>query len=255
MKHYLLAIGCLLSVPIISHGDDTTATSQYKALLDEFEEEGGARLFSKRFLTYAKNHREAPEAIDALAWVLQKVRGRTDSDTALQLLGEQHLKSKRLGDVCPHIANSRSAKAEALLRRIFEKSPHTTVKATAGVYLGLLLDAEDTIARQLKEKPELAPRVLEYYGKEYGKHLSSIDRGQLEKQREDVYAKLLKRFPTEKIQDTSIKEYASQRLYYLRNLAVGKVAPDIDGEDISGKQLKLSDYRGKIVMLTFWGHW
>jgi hypothetical protein len=38
-------------------------------------------------------------------------------------------------------------------------------------------------------------------------------------------------------------------------LAVGKVAPDIEGEGIDGKPLKLSDYRGKVVVLDFWGNW
>ncbi len=38
-------------------------------------------------------------------------------------------------------------------------------------------------------------------------------------------------------------------------LAIGKVAPDIVGEDTDGKAFKLSDYRGKVVVLDFWGHW
>lgn len=36
---------------------------------------------------------------------------------------------------------------------------------------------------------------------------------------------------------------------------VGKLAPEIVGEDIDGKPMKLSDYRGKVVMLDFWGNW
>jgi len=38
-------------------------------------------------------------------------------------------------------------------------------------------------------------------------------------------------------------------------LAVGTEAPDIVGEDTDGKPMKLSDYRGKVVVLDFWGHW
>jgi predicted Zn finger-like uncharacterized protein len=38
-------------------------------------------------------------------------------------------------------------------------------------------------------------------------------------------------------------------------LAVGNVAMEIDGEDIDGKPFKLSDYRGKVVVLDFWGNW
>jgi hypothetical protein len=45
------------------------------------------------------------------------------------------------------------------------------------------------------------------------------------------------------------------RIKNLPNLKVGKTAPEIVGQDIDGKKLKLSDYRGKIVLLDFWGHW
>lgn len=38
-------------------------------------------------------------------------------------------------------------------------------------------------------------------------------------------------------------------------LEVGDLAPDIEGTDIDGKKFKLSDYRGKVVLLDFWGHW
>jgi thiol-disulfide isomerase/thioredoxin len=36
---------------------------------------------------------------------------------------------------------------------------------------------------------------------------------------------------------------------------VGMTALAIDGEDIEGKRFKLADYRGKVVMLDFWGQW
>jgi hypothetical protein len=35
----------------------------------------------------------------------------------------------------------------------------------------------------------------------------------------------------------------------------GKPAPEIEGTDLDGKSFKLSDYRGKVVLLDFWGHW
>jgi cytochrome oxidase Cu insertion factor (SCO1/SenC/PrrC family) len=36
---------------------------------------------------------------------------------------------------------------------------------------------------------------------------------------------------------------------------VGQPAPDIDGTDQDGKSFKLSDYKGKVVLLDFWGNW
>jgi hypothetical protein len=37
--------------------------------------------------------------------------------------------------------------------------------------------------------------------------------------------------------------------------AIGAPAPDIQGTDADGQSFKLSDYRGKVVMLDFWGNW
>ena len=39
------------------------------------------------------------------------------------------------------------------------------------------------------------------------------------------------------------------------NLAIGNVAPDFTTKDAEGVEFKLSDYRGKVVMLDFWGDW
>ena len=38
-------------------------------------------------------------------------------------------------------------------------------------------------------------------------------------------------------------------------LEIGNTAPEISGKDINGKAMKLSDFRGKIVVLDFFGDW
>ncbi len=38
-------------------------------------------------------------------------------------------------------------------------------------------------------------------------------------------------------------------------LEPGKPAPEITGEDLDGVPMKLSDFRGKVVVLDFWGNW
>ena len=48
---------------------------------------------------------------------------------------------------------------------------------------------------------------------------------------------------------------AKESLYLVKNLTVGKTAPEISGTDLDGQEFKLSDYRGKIVFLDFWGDW
>lgn len=38
-------------------------------------------------------------------------------------------------------------------------------------------------------------------------------------------------------------------------LTVGKVAPDFNLPDLNEKEIRLSDYRGKVVFLNFWATW
>lgn len=44
-------------------------------------------------------------------------------------------------------------------------------------------------------------------------------------------------------------------LYELDNLRVGKEFPEFSTTDQEGKTWKLSDYRGRVVVLDFWGFW
>ncbi len=48
---------------------------------------------------------------------------------------------------------------------------------------------------------------------------------------------------------------AEPQLFVLRDLAVGKPAPEIERQDVDGKPFRLSDYRGNVVVLTFSGNW
>ena len=255
MRATTALISLMLIVPQAAAAQATPAAKQYKALLDEFDQEGGPRLFAKRFLNIAEDYQKDPAAVDALLWVVKNVRGRRETTRALDLLAKRHVNSEKVGPACANIARSRSVAAEKMLRAVLERSPKRAARVQACFYLALLLDSEARVVDQLKQQPELAPRVLQYYGKEYGKHLSSLDSVQLAKQREEVYERMLKSFAEVEVQGGTMGKIAEQTLFAIRHLAVGRHAPEIKGEDISGREFKLSDYRGKVVMLTFWGHW
>lgn len=70
-----------------------------------------------------------------------------------------------------------------------------------------------------------------------------------------VLEKLIAKHPDLKFGRRDVTAYAKQKLFASQNLRVGKVAPEVEGEDAEGKQFKLSDYRGKVVFFNFWGDW
>ena len=52
--------------------------------------------------------------------------------------------------------------------------------------------------------------------------------------------------------DGTVAETAKTDLFEIRHLAIGREAPEIEEVDQDGQPFKLSDYRGKVVLLYFW---
>jgi hypothetical protein len=50
-------------------------------------------------------------------------------------------------------------------------------------------------------------------------------------------------------------EQARRTIFELEKLQIGMAAPDIQGRDEKDVAFKLSDYKGKVVVLDFWGFW
>ena len=48
---------------------------------------------------------------------------------------------------------------------------------------------------------------------------------------------------------------AQGRLFQLDRLKIGLPCPDFTAKDVDGVEFKLSDYKGKVVVLDFWGFW
>jgi len=59
----------------------------------------------------------------------------------------------------------------------------------------------------------------------------------------------------EKHADTPAGASAKGRLFQADYLVVGKTAPEVEAVDTDGKPLKLADYRGKVLVLDFFGFW
>ena len=56
-------------------------------------------------------------------------------------------------------------------------------------------------------------------------------------------------------QEGKLSESLEPLIFTLKYLQVGRTPPDIIGKDVDGAEFKLSDFRGKVVVLDFWGDW
>src|SRR5689334_6413547 len=66
----------------------------------------------------------------------------------------------------------------------------------------------------------------------------------------ELYERLAKDFA-----DTDSGKRATGLLFRIDHLAIGMSVPDVETQDVEGVAFKLSDYRGKVVVLDFWGFW
>ena len=177
--------------------------------------------FAQRFLELADRDPKSPVAIDALAWIVENVQQGKELDAALVRLRD-HLDSDKLDRVSQAMSYAVSPEAEKMLRALIDKSPHRSVRGQATFSLGKLIHEKH--GDRDAEAEKLFEAVVEKYADLPG------FRGTLGKASEAM-------------------------LFEIRNLSVGKPAPDIEGQDVDGKRFKLSDYRGKVVVLDFWGDW
>jgi hypothetical protein len=231
------------------------ANKQLKVLVDEFETDGNARESAGRFIKLAEQHSKSPVAVDALAWVVVNVSRGKDLERAITLLTKEYVRSERLAPLCGRLPDRPSLASESLLRELRAKSPHKSVRAQASFYLAVYLQRQLALIDAFKKDETKRPQFEQFYGKSFTGHLARHDTIASLKEIESIYEDVVRSFPDVKVDDSTMAETARRQLYAIRNLSIGRTAPEITGQDVDDKTFKLSDYRGKVVLLDFWGHW
>jgi hypothetical protein len=230
------------------------AREQYRRLLDEFQKSRRPRQFAAKFLELGKNQADEQVAVDSLHWVVSNLRFRPEAQEAIRLL-ESHWNSQAVAGTLEAVAKCATPEAEQLLRVTLEKSPHESVRAQACFQWTELLRERLELHAQFQKQPDAAKRMEQYYGRELTGLVVALDARSVNEQREELFERIRTSFADEVTPNGPLGEIAERALFALRHLSVGRTAPEIEGPDIEGQRFKLSDYRGKVVLLSFWGHW
>ncbi len=206
--------------------------------------------YAEVFLEIANEYPDDDAAADSLVWVAENLRGGDDHDKAIKTLLEKYSDRESLKDLCTSLARGiPSQNTEDNLSNLIEKSPHDSVKAAATFALANFLGGLASTKEFADANPD-----NQSFDEASRKYLAS--RGDASETIESLYEGLVADFGDLKTsRGQSYKKVAEAALFEIKYLSIGKVAPDIEGDDMDGKSFKLSDYRGKVVLLDFWGDW
>jgi hypothetical protein len=286
-RGFLVLMLTLLVVAAEGNSQDNplTPAEQYKALRKEYDRAASSGVpmtdaerqkfvglaykrrmaLAQKFVDLAEKYPTDPVALDALVqavwqvntipWPVELVGEDTARAKAFELIHRDHIRSDKLGPLCQRVSYGFGKEYETFLRAVLAKNPHKTVQAAACLSLGHFLNNRLLRVDLCKEQPELAKEFAGLYGKAYLAELERQDRDKAVKEIEAVFEQAAEKYGDEKLPGgDTVAERAKGELFEIRNLSVGKAAPDIEGEDQDGKQFKLSDYRGKVVFLDFWSY-
>ncbi len=219
-----------------------------------------------KLVALAEKYPDDPITLDALTAAVWQVNtvpypvemvGRDDArPKAFAILRHDHIRSDKLGPLCERISYGLCAEYEPFLREVVEKNPHKEVRAQACLALARFLSNRSLRLELVLKQPPLAREFVDLYGKDYLESLRHQDRTRAAEEAEALLVRATRDYGDVKLPDGEpVAEKAEPELFGLRHLSVGKVAPDIEGVDEDGVEFKLSDYRGKVVLLDFWSEY
>jgi hypothetical protein len=280
----LLGLGLSVAAGQEAPARPATPAEQYAALVKEFGEAAHANWTAAtdeerkqaarrveplplRLLELAEKNPREPWILDSLTQVITMEYwldnysshpgwGKDSRQArAIAILLRDYVRSDKLGETCKRVQFGFRKECETFLRTVLEKNPHRDIQGQACLGLALFLNGRLNRLDLLKGQPAVNRRYEGLYGQDYLDTLRRQDRAKAVAEVEAVLEQAADKYGDVKLPyGGTVGDNARIELFAIRHLAVGKEAPDIEGPDQNGVRFKLSDYRGKVLLLYFWQH-
>lgn len=199
-------------------------------------------------------------AVEDLIWIAHRDWDSACGIRAVELLKDHHLLRPKTLEFARRMDSVCMPQFEALLKAQFEAAelPDDEKPRVLRSLAATIQQRGELIAAiQRKSEAELA-RIEEFRGKTLVETLRNGDVIEAEREAIRLYSLLADEFgnmPRRTGQPGTYGDLARAAIFEIENLGVGKVAPELEGEDLDGVKFRLSDYRGKVVLLSFWASW
>ena len=198
---------------------------------EEFANRPMIKPFQAELTELLKNSSVSEETKKGVQWWYRKARVEDHEDVVLRLILENFPEAEfieehlhKLPYDLPH------AEIEKYLRSILAVNTFDTARARAIYQLRGVLNKD--IKELEGEKAEMVKAEL--------------------KSLKDTL--LTKHADVENVNGIKLTELVEAQEFESK-LEIGKPVPDIVGQDLNGVEFKLSDYRGKVTMISYWAFW
>jgi hypothetical protein len=257
--HHALAVAVFASfLPVLTAQDDGKAAAEYERLVADWKAEQAAFREANQKIQATPEYKAAREAKDSAAiGELTKDLKRPDPGAfgkrALDLADRFRDDSARFVAYAAQTFANKDNGA-ALVERLTAKhlsSPALVevLENGRGLFAAIGKDAaHEFLAKVAKESSLDQAKAWALYQR--GNLLRSREPSPEDQAQMDaLHAEAAKLATGELADRIAAPKFQEQRLQ------IGMAVPDIAGEDVDGVAFKLSDYRGKVVVLDFWGFW
>lgn len=236
----VLLLGLLFGITQSGFADDWDDTlKSYRAIIAKrasdrsIDEKTDLLRFGDRLYRLAKKGPADPRSNDTLLLLCQERPLGAQASGAIKVLRERIPDSPHWAALCLAIGDTTWSDADAILGDFAAKSTHPAVRGAA-----LWAQAR----RGLAAAVEIDPLEVSQVAAAQQAAIKSLTTLIAIKEPVTVGA-------------DDLKELAKTKLSILQQIALGVRAPEITAEDLQGDKLTLTSFRGKVVVLIFWGAW
>ncbi len=189
-------------------------------------------------LTRVKRDLEHPKAARTLASIIGAIGSGSETKDApphfaeiAELIVSRYPDSPEIYNFCEVLGPGYSCprwapEFEEHVNRILEVNKDRWVRCTASMALAQIAMASNDRQQEAEERYRV---LIEEFGGEVNVQWQNVVRHRCDQ--------------------------AKVQLEAMQFASIGKPAPEIEGMDLSGKSMTLSEYRGKVVLITYWATW
>lgn len=252
MKHVVILT--LVALQVVASASPAPLTPAIRSIIDEYEnavrantqrmiaaatEEERNRYrasipsagpYATQMLRLVQANLDHPEVVAGVSWLVTGAASFPEGREALTLLGTRFADRAGIAVALKQL-EYHGLPVEPVLKAVLEKNPHTDEKAAALYALGAV---------------------------HFKNFDASVDRSSAAVSKDQALAcfqRLNAEFSDVSVQGFRLADLAAKMLFEMTSLQEGCPAPELEGLDADGKPMRLSDYRGKHVILVFWGGW